>query len=278
MKNCLRERNQLMNRALLCLGIFLLFAFSEVTAQDTLRVVSYNIFNAQHPNKNGESTLKEIADFISEEDPDLVALQEVDSATHRLAKLNGGCYFSLADSLAERTGMHANFGKALNFGGGGYGIALLSRKPMTAGKVALPNPKEGEPRVLLAAYFDTDSGTKLVFAATHFDHQYEENRLQQVETVNEFLLQKYKSPVILAGDFNFEPDSEAYQIMQKYWIDTALEGDGKPSLTYPNNDPSRRIDYVFVSSSQRWEVLSHRTPNLPYSDHLPVVTRLVLHE
>ncbi|WP_176466299.1 endonuclease/exonuclease/phosphatase family protein [Aliifodinibius salipaludis] len=252
-------------------------AFSEVIAQDTLKVITYNIFNAQHPDNRGESTLADIADFISDEGPDFVALQEVDSATHRLATLNGGRYFSLADSLAERTGMHANFGKALDFDGGGYGIAILSRKPMSTQKVTLPNPKGGEPRVLLTANFDTDSGKKLILATTHFDHQHKENRQQQVDAVNELLLQKNKPPVILAGDFNFEPDLEAYQIMQKYWVDTAIEGAGAPAFTYPTNDPSRRIDYVFVTPSQRWEILSQEPPKLPYSDHLPVVTRLVLH-
>ncbi|MEL7832531.1 endonuclease/exonuclease/phosphatase family protein [Fodinibius sp. Rm-B-1B1-1] len=266
------------NSALLCLGIFLLSAFSEVIAQDTLKVVSYNIFNAQHPDNRGESTLADITDFISEVDPDFVALQEVDSATHRLAKLNGGRYFSLADSLAKRTEMHATFGKALDFDGGGYGIAVLSRKPINTQKVQLPNPKAGEPRVLLTAKFSADSGNSLVFAATHFDHQYQENRLQQVEAIHKLLREKKELPVILAGDFNFEPSSEEYDMMQEYWRDTAIEAVNAPAFTYPANDPARRIDYVFVSPSQRWEVLSHRTPNLPYSDHLPVVTRLVLHK
>lgn len=277
MKSCLKKRDQLMNKVLLFLGMFLLSGSSEVAAQDTLKVITYNIFNAQHPDKNGQSTLKEIADFISEEQPDFVALQEVDSVTHRLAKFNGGRYFSLADSLAERTGMHASFGEAIEFDGGGYGIAMLSRKPIKAKKVQLPNPKDGEPRVLLTTKLSTDTGQKLIFTVTHLDHQYKENRLQQVDVVNELLLQKDNLPIILAGDFNFEPDSEAYQIMQKYWIDTALERDTDPDSTYPTNDPSRRIDYIFVSTSQSWEVISHRTPNLPYSDHLPVVTRLVLH-
>ncbi|MGM0545850.1 MAG: endonuclease/exonuclease/phosphatase family protein [Bacteroidota bacterium] len=267
-----------MNKVLFCfLGMLLLSAFPEAAAQDTLKVISYNIFNAQHPDNRGESSLSEIADFISDEDPDFVALQEVDSATNRLAKLNGSRYFSLADSLAEKTGMHARFGKALDFDGGGYGIAILSREPMNTQKVELPNPKEGEPRVILASDYSMNSGTKLFFAATHFDHQHQENRLQQVDAVNELFRQKEKVLAILAGDFNFEPDSKEYQTMQKYWTDTALEGDTKPDFTYPTNDPNRRIDYVFVSSSQRWEVLSHETPNLSYSDHLPVVTRLVLH-
>lgn len=267
-----------MIRILLFLGIFVLSGVQEVVGQDTLKIISYNIFNAQHPEKKGESTLKEITDFISEEAPDFVGLQEVDSATHRLAKLNGGRYFSLPDSLAENTGMHAIFGKSIAFDGGSYGIALLSRQPVDARKVILPNPEDGEPRVLLIAELRTGLRKNMIFAATHLDHQYKENRLQQVNAVNELLLQKQESPVILAGDFNFDPNSEAYQTIQKYWIDTALESDSQPDFTYPTNDPTKRIDYIFVAASQRWEVLSYTTPKLLSSDHLPVVTRLVLHK
>jgi endonuclease/exonuclease/phosphatase family metal-dependent hydrolase len=266
-----------MNRIFLVLGIFLLSAFSEVAAQDTLRVVSYNIFNAQHPNKNGESTLQQIAKFISDEEPDFVALQEVDSATHRLAKLNGGRYFNLADSLAKLTNMYSNFGKTIAFDGGGYGIAILSRQPMAAQKNALPNPKAGEPRVLLTADFNTDAGKKVTFAVTHLDHQHKENRLQQVAIINKIFSKKKEIPIVLAGDFNFEPGSEEYYIMQEYWIDTVLKNENKPDFTYPSNNPTRRIDYVWVAPLQQWEVISYRTPKLPYSDHLPVVTRLVLH-
>lgn len=268
-----------MNRILLFLGIFLLSAFFEAAAQDTVKVVSYNIFNAQHPDKNGESTLKGISDFILKEDPDFVSLQEVDSATHRLAKLNGGRFFSLADSLAELTDMYSNFGKAISFDGGSYGIAMLSRQPVKARKVVLPNPKEGESRVLLIAEISIDLEKKMIFAATHFDHQHKENRLEQVDAVNEFLFaEKRNMPVIFAGDLNFEPDSEEYQKMQKYWTDTIIQKKDKHSYTYPINNPSKRIDYVFTTPAQKWEVISHRTLKLPYSDHLPVVTRLVLHD
>lgn len=268
-----------MNRALalLFLGIFSLSSFSEVTAQDTLKVVSYNIFNAQHPDKNGESTLKEIADFISEEDPDFVALQEVDSATHRLAKLNGGRYFSLADSLAERTGMHASFGKALDFDGGGYGIAMLSRKPINTQKVQLPNPKDGEPRVLLTTKLSTDTGQKLIFAATHLDHQYEENRLRQVDVFNELLLKKNKLPVILAGDFNFEPGDTGYRAMDEKWIDVADQQQENIQPTYPAGNPKKRIDYIWLSKNVDWKLLDYQIYDVDYSDHLPVVAMLVVY-
>ena len=48
--------------------------------------------------------------------PDLVALQELDSATLRV----DGRY--IPGELGRMTGMHATFGRALGFAGGSYGV------------------------------------------------------------------------------------------------------------------------------------------------------------
>ncbi len=85
--------------------------------QDTLTVMSYNIYHAENP-ETEESTLQEIGGFISNIQPDFVALQEVDNRTHRLAKINNKRSFSLTDSLAERTSMSGYFSKAIDFDGG----------------------------------------------------------------------------------------------------------------------------------------------------------------
>ena len=272
------KRGRMMSRILLCLGIFLISAFPKVAAQDTLKVISYNIFNAQHPDNRGESTLADIADFILDEDPDLVALQEVDSATHRLAQLNRGRYFSLADSLAHCTGMHVQFGKAIAFDGGAYGLAVLSRKPVNIKKVWLPNPKEGEPRVLLTSAFNTESGRTVTFAATHLDHQYPTNQMAQVKAINN-IFSGQNSAAILAGDLNFEPSSKEYDRLSYQWLDAGLKSSSgqQPADTFPSQNPTKRIDYVWLSNNARWKVLSYKTPDVTFSDHRPVVAKIVLH-
>ena len=78
-----------------------------------------------------------------------------------------------------------------------------------------------------------------------------------------------KKPVLLCGDFNAEPDSEAIRLMQESW--TQLSG---TDFTYSTKNPRKCIDYVFawkegtpveVLSSQ---VLTSGTETL--SDHFPV--------
>jgi endonuclease/exonuclease/phosphatase family metal-dependent hydrolase len=87
-----------------------------------VRVLSYNI----HAGKDAQQqpNIERVAAIIDSLDADIVMLQEVDRRTARA----GG-----ADHLAELeklTGMHAAFGKSLDYQGGDYGIAVLSRWPI----------------------------------------------------------------------------------------------------------------------------------------------------
>src|SRR5688572_12746619 len=78
-----------------------------------LRVLTYNIHHAE--GTDGKLDLARIARVIHEQQPDLVALQEVDVKTRR----TGGV--DQAAELAKLTGMHVAFGKGIDFQGGEYG-------------------------------------------------------------------------------------------------------------------------------------------------------------
>ena len=261
----------------LILWVFLWLGMAAgAVAQDTLTVMTYNIYHGESASKPGNSTLEEIAKFISPQNPDFVALQEVDSTTRRLAEVNDRRFFGLADSLAKLTEMIGYFGKAIEFQGGGYGIAILSKKAADVRKVKLPNPQSGEPRVLFTVHSKTSSGRSLIFANTHLDHQYEENRLAQVKAINASLSDS-KIPVILAGDFNFEPDSKGYAEMQDNWKDAATESAMRnPEFTFPSSKPEKRIDYIWLSKSLEWKVLEFKTADVACSDHRPVVVKVVI--
>lgn len=156
--------------------MFWLLSWTIAPAQDTLTVMSYNIYHAEQAYDEGKSSLQDIADLINRERPDFVALQEVDEMTDRLAELHEGKPFSLTDSLAELTKMKGYFGKTIDYGGGGYGIGLLSKRSLTPQKVELPNPRDGEVRAFLFAEVQTASGQLIIFGGTHLDHQFPENK------------------------------------------------------------------------------------------------------
>ncbi|HEX2167371.1 MAG TPA: endonuclease/exonuclease/phosphatase family protein, partial [Longimicrobiales bacterium] len=85
----------------------------------TWRVVSYNIHHAR--GMDGEVDLERVAAVLRRLDPVVVALQEVDERVER----SGGV--DQAARLGELLGMHHAFGSFMDYQGGRYGMAILSR-------------------------------------------------------------------------------------------------------------------------------------------------------
>lgn len=237
-----------------------------------LRVLCYNIHHANPPSKPGVIDLEAIAAVIRREAPHVVALQEVDVRTER-----SGSSVHQAEALAAMTGMTAYFGKAIDYGGGEYGVAILSRLPMRGMKnTPLPSAEgtNGEPRTLASAIITLPDGKELLFASTHFDAQRgDTNRLLQAARVRE-LLEGETLPVVLAGDFNASPDSRIIQALDATFTRTCVQGCG---YTIPQVNPTRTIDFIFYRPANRFRVLAHSVVQEPYaSDHLPVRAELQL--
>src|ERR1700731_1570832 len=112
-----------MNRIFSSLLLMLLvWASDDQTVPRTLRVLTSNIHHGE--GTDGRFDLSRLARVMKSVQPDVIALQEVDQGTER----SGG-----VDQLAELerlTNMHAEFGKAMDYSGGGYGVAVLSRWPL----------------------------------------------------------------------------------------------------------------------------------------------------
>src|SRR5688572_28353748 len=236
---------------------------------EEVTVLSYNIHHGA--GTDGKLDLERIARIIRDQRPDVVALQEVDVKTSR----SGGV--DEAVELGRLTGMNAVFGKAMDYSGGGYGQAILSRWPIKKHFVhQLPQRAGREPRVLLVGTIENAKGS-FVFASTHLDHEIEEVRVEQARAINRILIQQdQKTPVVLAGDFNAVAESETMQELFKMWIDTA--GDSA-APTIPARNPRRRIDYILVArgANGAWKTLRSEVLNEPVaSDHRPVKVELEL--
>ncbi|HEY3237285.1 MAG TPA: endonuclease/exonuclease/phosphatase family protein, partial [Polyangiaceae bacterium] len=87
-----------------------------------LRLVTYNTHHGECV--DGRFELERLAAIIRSLDPDLVGLQEVDNLTVRSGNVDQ------ARVLGELTGMRHAFGRAMDFDGGEYGEAVLSRWPI----------------------------------------------------------------------------------------------------------------------------------------------------
>ena len=234
--------------------------------KDTLKVMTYNL-------RFGElASMSDFTDFISSEDPDIVALQECDWATYRerAPKQNG---VRFVNELAWRTGMFGLYGKSIDYRQGYYGIGLLSKYPIIRSeRIRLPDfnddgsRRKTEPRVMLLAEIELPSGRTVTFVCTHLEVSSSEVRTIQAEFINRKM--EDISPAMLAGDFNATPDSPAIAEISREW--TNLTND---DFTISSTNPVKKIDYIFGKSSGGMKVLSTRTcSGITLSDHLPIVS------
>lgn len=237
-------------------------ASTPLAAKRTLRVMSYNIHVGVGMDKKLD--LQRIADVIKREKPDLVGLQEVDRGVKRTEGKD-----EIAE-LAKMTEMHSAFAHNIDFQGGQYGVAILSRYPITSIEHRkYENKRVAERRGMLRVEV-TVAGRTLNFVTTHLDYQYADSRLFETEQLLKFL-QGVKGPLIVTGDFNDEPAGSSYQLMlggfEDSWMRSRAKGDG---FSYPADKPVKRIDYIFtaprsVKAKRAWIV------NTLASDHLPLV-------
>jgi endonuclease/exonuclease/phosphatase family metal-dependent hydrolase len=232
----------------------------------SLRVLCYNIHHANPPSRSNVIDLEAIAHVIRKEQPHLVALQEVDVFTGRSGKT-----VNQAEALAQMTGMHAYFARAIDYDGGEYGVAILSRFPMEGMKnTPLPTAEgtKGEPRTLASAVINLPGGKKLLFASTHLDAQRQDtNRYLQINKIVD-LLKNEKLPVIIAGDFNAVPGTRIVNTLDGHFTRTCVNDCG---FTIPEKNPAKTIDYIAFKPSASFHVLEHKVIDEKYaSDHLPV--------
>ncbi len=250
------------------------FQLNTVSPQPlaSLKVMSYNIHHANPPSRPGVIDLDAIATVINKAQPDLVALQEVDVHTRR-----SGTSLHQAEELAVRTGMQVYFAKAIDHDGGDYGVAILSRFPLTdltTHRLPLIEGSKGEPRVLATAHVQLPGDQKIVFANTHLDAQRSDsNRVLQINEVVK-ILKRQSHPVILAGDLNAVPGNEVINSLDQYFTRTCKKNCG---FTIPVDKPSKTIDFIAFSKEDRFSVLSHQVIDEKYaSDHLPVIAEISL--
>lgn len=197
------------------------------------------------------------ATVITRQQPDVVALQELDSMTGR-----SGHHDQLGE-LARRTQYHPVFGSAIDFDGGKYGVGILCRETPLSWKT-LPLPGE-EPRVLLVVELKD-----YVIACTHLDLE-EEARLASVPLIVEEA-QRWQKPFLLAGDWNDTLISPLLKEISKYF--KILSGNG---ASYPADTPQECLDYVAVFGDRPTEVIESKVVDEPEaSDHRPVVVRALI--
>lgn len=254
-----------MKRLIMILALSLSALVVSAQQCDTLKLMTYNI-------RYGElASMESIADYISSEKVDIVALQECDWNTHRgdAPRQNGVMFLN---ELAYYSGMFGIYGKAINFSGGYYGIGILSRYPILRyERVLLPNDGRTEQRTMLIADVELPGGKVVTFVNTHLEVMTSQMRIDQVNFINEYL-KDCLNVLFLAGDMNAEPDSHEMQLLYEKW--SSLTDQEK---TFPSHSPDVKLDYIYSRESDQVELVGTEVKKgVTLSDHLPVISTVIL--
>src|SRR6266704_691618 len=243
-------------------------SLSLAGARAKVRVMTYNIHVGVGMDKKMD--LQRIANVINQEHPDLVGLQEVDRGVKRTQGVD-----EIAE-LGRMTRMEYAFAHNLDYQGGQYGVAILSRYPILKTDHRMyRNKREAERRGMIRIEVNV-GGRRLSFATTHLDYQYEDGRIFEAGQLLDFL-KGGKEAVIIVGDFNEEANGDAYKLFTAYFRDGWLESKAKETgLSYPADKPKKRIDYIFYSANTEVRARKTWVVNTLASDHVPVVADLEL--
>ena len=238
-----------MKKILLILAL-LVTAITTSSAQ-RVRVMSYNVKNGM--GVDGITSIERCSDVIRKVNPDVVAIQEVDSVNRR------NNYYVLG-RMAEQTGYHAYYGPTIKYRGGKYGIGVLSKKPALSTKF-YPMPHRREDRGVLVVEFK-----KYYLVCTHLSGQYiRDGRCVQVDVIRE-AVSGLKKPVFIAGDMNARPGTPVMKAFKEFAV--VLSDENKK--TAPSNDPRGCIDYV-LGTNGSFKVLDEEVIYGCFaSDHLPL--------
>ena len=220
----------------------------ENSKDKSIRFASYNIFHGGGANCD----ISKIAKKITDNNIDVVGIQEVDRGTLR----SGGV--DLLKELSEISGYpYYAFFKTIDFKGGDYGVAVLSRYPIDSSEKILLESEGTEQRVL--GFTKIDLGEqKISFLVTHLSFRNKDIRISQLSQLADILSKE--DEFVLTGDFNtFELG--ALDEMSGVGRVNRLES---PTVTFP--DGNLCIDNILYSKNA-WSFGEINLVTESYSDH-----------
>ncbi len=251
-----------------------------------MKLVTFNILHGRAP--SGAVDLARFAQCVTDLDPDILALQEVDSAQPRsgLADLTAVAAEAMGarshQFVAAITGTPGatwiSATGAEQPGAAAYGVSLLSRYPALSWQVVrlprmairfpmrLGDPGrvrivDQEPRAAVAALLDTPLG-RFSVVNTHLSFVPGWNRFQLRRLMRD--VRALPWPRIITGDLNMG-------------LGAARRWSGLRPLasapTFPAGAPKSQLDHVLTDDPGLQSAVS-QTPRQPISDHRPLAVQL----
>lgn len=246
----------------------------------TIKFITLNIFH-------GGTFFPQVRDFLTMENPDILALQEV----------NNGTDLSLPDNLKTILGLnkilpgfHYHFAPELLIahkeGKVEIGNAIFSRFPIVENKSAFFDVPYTDLTIIDAKHDYSKDPKNIHFVKIQINDQYinvfnthgiwgldggdNDRRLAMSETiVNEV---KGKENVILSGDFNVKPNTETIGNIEKE-LKNVFKNELTSTFNMKHKDnpgyATAVVDMIFTSKNM--SIIDHYCPQVDVSDHLPLV-------
>ncbi|MBX3182288.1 MAG: endonuclease/exonuclease/phosphatase family protein [Polyangiaceae bacterium] len=234
------------------------------------------------------------ADIFERHDADLIGLQELafTSEVDQMRELLPGyeaLYYAASDSPVTYPDASILY-RASRYELLERGEYWLSPTPEVPSSTGFSEGRQLPRLVVWAKLLDRASERAVYFASTHVDNNFPSQQLSAPLILERMAPWVLDAPVVLLGDFNSKPDTEAYRLLiegglvntqalaERWLVDT----NESPAPSYDLDD---RIDHIFVShgddfSVSEWRVDIHQYqtgPGAPLryaSDHFPMVATL----
>ncbi len=240
---------------------------------DYIKVMSYNIHSGI--GRDGKYSLERIRDVILSEDPDVIALQEVDVG------LKKSRFDDQPAWLSNELRYYSYFCLTRVTEGGTYGILTLSRFPIIEkAKYDLSFRTDIEPRGISRIDAEIDLHGFMHVYNIHLGLRVRERNYQRRVMLSESLLldQNRKDPKIIMGDFNDRIISVVHGKLRQHFTDIFNFLQVKRRSTFKWKKITLRLDHIYVSEHFQpvdayvvKSKLAHQA-----SDHYPLVGVLKL--
>lgn len=243
----------------------------DLTEDNHLKVMSYNVRLFNHYNWNKDkNTASNIFNFINEEDPDVLALQEF--YNHPESSISYPFSYIKTKSKTNKFGM-AFFSKYEIINSGS-----LDFKNSANNTIFIDIKKNKDTFRIYNVHLES---LNLSTTKENFGEQDSEKLYQRIKTTfsiqaaqtNLLLAHKneWEGRTIICGDFNNTAYSWVYDQISEGMLDTFLEAGAGFGKTYNYPFPLR-ID--FILGDENFEIAHFKTYRVKYSDHFPIMAQL----
>jgi endonuclease/exonuclease/phosphatase family metal-dependent hydrolase len=224
-----------------------------------LRLMTWNIHGFL--GLDGTSNPARTTSVVKRLDPDIVALQEVESRDRGHGAFDGFANFRALGyhDIVEAITVSDSVGH--------YGHILASHWPITAEQTHDLSVPGLEPRRLIDAYIDLQ-GHPLRIITSHFGIR-ERERRKQIAILQDILAQDDDTPVVVMGDFNGWRRRGRLQRI----LGPAFGSTGAPA-TFPARFPFLPLDRIWSRPPGLVRRVWAEAEAREASDHLPLLTDL----